>query len=185
MLLSFHCRHWRIQLLINARCSEFSYVCVRVCLYGRISVQRAEVAIRVFFLFSFLEWDRSLSTELSCSVILSSQILWGSSCLHPSVVILRASHYVWLFSWVPGIWIQDLMLVWETPHWVNHPSRLLKVIFNYGFLFVCLFVFIGYFHYLYFKCFPLFRSPLQKPPIPSLPPPEWGCSPTHPSTPLP
>ena len=40
--------------------------------------------------------------------------------------------------------------------------------------------FIGYFLYLYFKCFPLFRSPLQKAPFPSpLPLPLWGCSPIH------
>jgi hypothetical protein len=40
--------------------------------------------------------------------------------------------------------------------------------------------FIGYFLYLHFKYFPISRSPLQNPPIPfSLPPPIWGCSPTH------
>jgi hypothetical protein len=39
----------------------------------------------------------------------------------------------------------------------------------------------GYFLYLHFKCFPLSRSPLQKPLIPSaLPLPLWGSSPIYP-----
>jgi hypothetical protein len=40
------------------------------------------------------------------------------------------------------------------------------------------FSFIGYFLYLHFKYYPLSRSPLWKPPIPSpLPLPLWGCYP--------
>jgi hypothetical protein len=55
--------------------------------------------------------------------------------------------------------------------------------------FVCLFVFLEFFLYLHFKCFPLSRSPLQKSPIPS-PLPLWECFPTlplpssHPGIPL-
>jgi hypothetical protein len=47
-----------------------------------------------------------------------------------------------------------------------------------------LFLFIGYFIYLQFKCYPLSWFPLRKPPIPSpLPLLLWGCSPTHAPTP--
>jgi hypothetical protein len=42
------------------------------------------------------------------------------------------------------------------------------------------FFFIGYFLYLHFKSFPLSRSPLWKPPIPSLPPCLYECASLHP-----
>jgi hypothetical protein len=52
---------------------------------------------------------------------------------------------------------------------------------HFCFLFVC----IGCSLYLWFKCFPLSRSPLQKPPILfPLPLPLWRCSATHPPTPI-
>jgi hypothetical protein len=44
-------------------------------------------------------------------------------------------------------------------------------------------LFSGYFLYLHFKCFPLSRSPLLKPPTPS-PSPASLCSLTHPPNPI-
>ena len=53
----------------------------------------------------------------------------------------------------------------------------LHFFFLISFLIVC-------FTYLHFKCYPLSRSPLRKPHIPSsLPLILWGCSPTRPTTP--
>jgi hypothetical protein len=51
-----------------------------------------------------------------------------------------------------------------------------------GFPFLIFFE-IVHFLYLHFKCFPLSRSPLHKPPMPSsLTLSLWGCSSTHPPT---
>jgi hypothetical protein len=45
------------------------------------------------------------------------------------------------------------------------------------------FFFIGYFLYLHFKCFPLFRCPIQKPPMPSPCLSEGAASSCHPGIP--